>query len=111
MILTLYFSIKEKKMVNITKKYLGWGDVLFLFTLCFLFPLINYLLFYLLTLSVVIARQLIIYLIKKQPSGKIPLAGIQAFILAMLFLSNILSKTKIPFTDSDSLLAILAYGR
>jgi len=35
--LTLYFSLKEKKFINIVNQFLGIGDILFFIPLCFLF--------------------------------------------------------------------------
>src|SRR5687767_2383089 len=45
-LLSLYFSVKHKRLVNITHEFLGWGDVLFLLCITCAFSPFNYLLFY-----------------------------------------------------------------
>jgi len=43
--LTLYFSIKEMKMVNLTQDYLGWGDILLLAAFSLFFHPVNFMIF------------------------------------------------------------------
>lgn len=39
--LTLYLSLKEQRLVNITSGYFSWGDILFLCAMIPLFPFIG----------------------------------------------------------------------
>ena len=48
---TLYFSIKNRRFVNIINQYLGIGDILFFIPLLFLFSPFNFLAFFILSLT------------------------------------------------------------
>jgi hypothetical protein len=99
-LLTLYFSIKRRKLVNISSELLGWGDVLFCVVACFLFSPVNYLFFY--TGSSFLAILLVVAgrLWNKLFFQTIPLAGIQACIVAILLCIQLIY-AEIDFT-SDS---------
>ena len=84
--ITAYFSIKELKLVNISKGYLGLGDILFLLNLCLIFSPINFIVFYLGTLILVIILFLLCRIARLGSFEKIPLAGIQALCLLVLLL-------------------------
>lgn len=77
-----YFAIKERKFVNLFKGYFGEGDLLFLVLLAGYISFFNFLLFHISTLFLMLLLGL--YLRKQDP--KIPLAGAQAFCLALLML-------------------------
>lgn len=85
-VLTLYFSLKHRQLVNITKAYLGLGDVLFLICCTVIFSPINFILFYLSSTVVVILIHFISALITKV-NPKIPLAGFQALMLMLVLIS------------------------
>ena len=88
MLLTLYFSLKEKRWVNITANLLGWGDVLLLVSLGFYFSLPAFVLFYLSGLVLVMLSWAIWQYFTIHKSQFIPLAGMQAMLFAMLLLVN-----------------------
>jgi len=75
-----YFALKQRKWVNLFKGYLGEGDLLFLILLACYLSFFNFLVFHISSLFLVLV--LGIYLRHKNP--KIPLAGAQAFCLAVL---------------------------
>lgn len=80
LLITLVFSIREKRLINITKNWLGWGDILFWLVYAMLLAPIHFLLFH--VISMVIA--LIIAIIVQKAQKKdwvIPLAGLQAIVL------------------------------
>lgn len=77
-----YFAIKERKFVNLFSGYFGEGDLLFLILLSIYFSFINFLLFYILSLLIVVFMG--IYIRKSNP--KIPLAGAQALCLVIALL-------------------------
>ncbi|PTT03462.1 hypothetical protein DBR11_02165 [Pedobacter sp. HMWF019] len=80
----LYFSVKHRKLFNIVDSYLGLGDILFLLTLAFYLSPLNYVVFYLLSLILVLVYVLVTKRIKGMDHIHIPLAGLQAAFLAML---------------------------
>lgn len=86
LILSMYFSIKRGKLINITKQYLGWGDVLFLIAITFCFSPLNYILFYISSLIII----MIIALMgsSKAKEFKVPLAGLQAIIFAAFLFAD-----------------------
>jgi len=76
-VLSLYFSIKHKQVIQITDKFLGWGDIVMALVLCLAFPpLVSFLFFF---VSLLVATILGIYLHYHHKT--IPLAGIQAIVL------------------------------
>jgi len=81
-VVSAYFSVKNKKWVNITNGFLGWGDVLFLCSLCFYLSVLNFLFFYITSLVIVLIEWLVWQAVVKQPNKQIPLAGLQALIFA-----------------------------
>lgn len=90
LLLTLYFSIKERKLINIADSYLGWGDILFLLNLCFLLSPLNFILFYLVSLLVTITSYLI-YNAFVNSSKPIPLAGLQAIVFTIVYIIDLSS--------------------
>lgn len=78
--ITIYFSIKNKKPVNIINTWLGIGDVLLLATLCVAFSPVNYFVFYMGSLLLTIAG-FAVYRLFKGTSATIPLAGAMALVM------------------------------
>ncbi|MNS43960.1 Type IV leader peptidase family protein [compost metagenome] len=90
LLLTFYFSVKEKKLINIADNYLGWGDILFLFNLCFLLSPVNFILFYLVSLLATIICFLV-YKAFVNTTKPIPLAGLQALIFTIVYIIDLSS--------------------
>ena len=88
-LLFLYFSFKDRKVVNVFKDRLGLGDVLFLLSTCFLFSLPNFIIFYMGSLVVILLIWIIILNFKNNREVTIPLAGLQSIILSTLFIIHI----------------------
>ncbi len=85
-IVSIYFSIKSKKWVNITSEQIGWGDILFFLPLaCFLGP-VWFLFFYMISLVLILCFYLILKITFTQNEETIPLAGGQALCLIVLVL-------------------------
>lgn len=99
--LWIYFSVKKRRMINITSDYLGWGDILFLIVITFYLSPGNYVLFYIGSLTLVL-----IYVVlrgeaeEKKSSKHIPLAGLQAILLALLMVTDYLFKAFTLYSDS-----------
>jgi len=84
-LVTVYFSIRQKKLVNIADQLLGIGDVLFLLVVAFYLSVLNFLFFYIISLIGSLAIWMVWQFFSSQKIKEIPLAGFQSLIL-MLFL-------------------------
>ena len=84
--LTLYFSLKNKKWIDITSELLGLGDILFLLSITFYLSALNFLFFYIVSLMGVLILWLVWQGVSKKKHKYIPLAGFQSLIF-MLFLA------------------------
>jgi hypothetical protein len=85
-IVSLYFSLKNRRWVNIATSLLGWGDILFLICLAFYLSVLNFLFFYIVSLMVVLLAWTLWQIITKEKSKQIPLAGLQAVVF-LVFLT------------------------
>jgi len=101
-----YFSLKERKLVNITSGILGWGDILFLLSTAFYLPVVNFLFFYIASLTVIVLTWLSWQLISKEKVKYIPLAGLQALLFAIFFSFN-LYFTSVNLNSDDWLLNLI----
>jgi hypothetical protein len=99
---SIYFSIKNRKLINITNSQIGLGDLLFLLSITPLFSISNYIIFY--TASLLFSMLFyFFYLLLDKTNRTIPLAGLQAIILlALLFILKF--EGKISLLKSDFLL-------
>ncbi len=82
-LLTVYFSIKEKRAFNVINTKLGIGDILFFIVLCIAFSPGNFIIFYLVGLIVTLAATLFYHLISQKQIGEIPLAGCIALLMML----------------------------
>jgi hypothetical protein len=81
LLVSLYFSLKNRKWVNVTTGLLGWGDILLLLSVAFYLSVLNFLLFYMVSLIGALLTWLIWQAIADQKDKHIPLAGLQAIFL------------------------------
>lgn len=94
---SLYFSIKNRVWVNITKSYLGIGDILFFVAICPLFSPVHFCFFFIGTLILTLIMALIYQLtIKKLKT--IPLAGAMSICLISYYLGLYFYGTS-PYND------------
>jgi len=98
-LLWVYFAIKNKKPVDITKEYLGLGDVLFLLALTFYFSPVNYVLFYIGSLIIVLIYALFQQLWLKRDNFQIPLAGLQALLFSIIFILSFVNPNLKLYSD------------
>ncbi|MCB0395287.1 MAG: hypothetical protein KDD36_01460 [Flavobacteriales bacterium] len=82
--LTLYFSLKERRLVHLADVYIGWGDILFIGIMCFGFSLPGFVALYLGGLMVVLFVFLIYRMLFTKASHQIPLAGGLALLLTIV---------------------------
>ena len=86
-IVYMYYVLKNRKLIPMIDKYIGWGDILFLVCLSFAFSPLNFIFFYIISLIII----LIIYGSWYMFNGslrKIPLAGMQALLLLISIISG-----------------------
>lgn len=86
-ILTLYFSIRNGKVINIKNEHLGIGDIAFLLAAALIFSPFNFICFLLTSLLFALAFTLFARLLFPNKFSTIPLAGLQALFLAFILLT------------------------
>jgi hypothetical protein len=86
--LSLYFSLKKREWTNITREYLGVGDILFLLVIAPLFTPVLYILFYVISLFLIVLATVLIKMIKDFQKT-IPLAGLQSLMLGSFLLTDL----------------------
>ncbi|HET6243898.1 MAG: hypothetical protein H0V01_04430 [Bacteroidetes bacterium] len=103
LMVTVYFSIKSRKIINIERNYLGSGDILFFIVLAVSFSFLNFVFVYILSLIAVVAAYLFYRLFKKNTAEQIPLAGGMAVLLAFFYVLKIIN---MPFNFHDDSFAL-----
>jgi hypothetical protein len=83
LVVSAYFSIKNKRWINITDGLLGWGDILLLLSVAFYLSVLNFLLFYISSLIVSLLIWLLWQIVSKEKNKHIPLAGFQSLIFTV----------------------------
>jgi hypothetical protein len=106
--LSVYFSCKERRWVNIFKQHLGLGDLLFLFSITCYFSFFNYILFYVMSLLVCLLLSLLINVYSANFKAKIPLAGMQAIVLCVALVLSLLP-TPLTLTSDLAMLNYLGF--
>lgn len=108
LLLTIYMSIKNKKMVNILQQHIGLGDLLFFVVLCLAFSPVNFIVFYILSLIATLAGCIIyVTVFSKKAMDEIPLAGGMASVLVIILLINKMV-THLNFYDDSNVLNIIS---
>lgn len=83
--ISLYFSFRNKKLVNIVDHYLGLGDIVFLFIICALFSPVNFLVYYIASIFFALFSFLIYRILTRKENTTIPLAGLMSVVLVGIF--------------------------
>lgn len=83
----IYLSAKHRKATDITRNYLGWGDILFLMILALFFSPMNFIAFYMISLLAVLLGTAV-YRVVVSTTCTIPLAGWQAALLLLVMGSS-----------------------
>lgn len=84
LLVSLYFSIKNKRWTNITASLLGWGDISFLLCTTVYLSRAGFLAFYILSLAIVLILLIIWQILPGKKITSIPLAGLQAVLFGLL---------------------------
>lgn len=89
--LTLYLSIKNQELVNITKGFFSWGDILFLLSIVPLFEPYVFVTFFTLGTILSLLIHVLVSIIKSQKT--VPYAGYMALVgIAFLLLEDRLTQ-------------------
>jgi hypothetical protein len=104
--LTIYFSLKHKRVMNIINSYLGLGDVLFLLVVCSVFSPVNFILFYLSSMILTLSGMILYNVLSTKQSKDIPLAGAMAGALLILVVATFVFP-EIDFYDDAYFLNIM----
>lgn len=96
-VITIYFSIKKARLVNIVNREIGAGDILFFLVCCFIFSVPSFIIFFLISMFLSVLITPLLFRFAKQST--IPLAGIMAFLLVTISLLD--QATSIEFVQSD----------
>jgi|SRR3989344_8714186 len=86
-LLTVYMSVKNKKIVNIVNTYIGIGDILFFVVIAAAFSPFNFIVFYL-TSTILTLFGFMLYALIKKSTKEIPLAGSMASVMIVLMAIN-----------------------
>jgi hypothetical protein len=84
--LTLYISVKNKKIVNIADSHMGLGDILFFAVITTAFSPVNFIIFYTAALLLTFISYVIYISINKSGSKEIPLAGAMSLVMIVVVL-------------------------
>ena len=98
-LLSCYFSIKNKRWLWVTQVGFGGGDIFLLVILLFFFPFLNYLLFYVISLLWTLLLCGLFVLFSQRKIVKLPLAGLQALLLALLIIMELVFHVDIRSED------------
>jgi hypothetical protein len=108
LVLTIYFSIKNRRLVNIADTYLGWGDILLFLLMSFLLSPVNYLSFFFIIPFLIISFVIISRLFSYRAGKEIPLAGIQSAGLSVLFCITLISDS-VKLNNDEWILSIVSW--
>jgi len=81
---SLWFLVKSRRWVNIAAELLGWGDILLLIDMTFCFSVLNFFLFYIGSLAIILTGWTVWQWIIQKKQEQIPLAGLQSLFLIVL---------------------------
>lgn len=99
LLLTLWFSLREGRLVNLLAGHMGLGDFLFLLCLSLYFSVSNFFLFYTLSLLLIALGTAAYKWIWKPAEFTIPLAGLQGAVLMIVLLAGWLTGIEIGNAD------------
>ena len=106
LLVTIYFTIKNRTFTNITFELLGWGDVLFLASTAFYPSVLNYVFYYMVSLVGILLSWTVWQLIVNGKDKRIPLAGLQSLIFALFLVMDWFFKL-FNLTNDNWLLALI----
>lgn len=96
---TLYYSIKHKRLVKITNDFIGYGDILFLLVPAVLFGSFLFTTFIIINLALIILLYLILHLFKRRFNTHIPFAGIVSMSTCLVVVLSSVYKMSLSGND------------
>jgi hypothetical protein len=102
-----YFSIKNRQFVYLPDKIIGWGDILLLVAICFYFSLLNFIVFYTVSLLIIIIGWLWWTNTATRFTAHIPLAGLISFLVIISFVADFFIKG-VNLTNDNWLLFLIS---
>lgn len=109
LMVSLYFSLKEKKWINIFKRHFGIGDFLFFLALTPVFSPINFVIFFVISLILIGLVHVILITFGQKAIKTIPLAGWLSVLLVIALLLNAFLFNINPLND-DLLINYIYFG-
>lgn len=88
LLVSVWFTLKSGSWVNLTKQHLGWGDILFLCCAACYFSIISFIVFYIISLILVMIAWAVRQGTARKKSHHIPLAGWQALLMGIALLTD-----------------------
>ncbi len=104
LIIKAYFSIKKGNLVKIINEYIGIGDVIFLIIIGLFFSPLNFLLFLIVGLFMILLLSLLLKRKTNINNKKVPLAGLLSIWLGIIIITNIVFNLKYEFCQSEIIL-------
>lgn len=98
-ILSIWFSLKDGKIVNLFERHIGLGDLLFLISISAYFSIPAFFFFYLLSLVLIVIGHIIYTISKRSKPETIPLAGLQSLFLLSYLIVCWTSSIEISITE------------
>ena len=84
-----YFFLRGKSFMGILNQYLGIGDIIFLFILCFVFSPVNYIVFCTISFIIVLLFSVILLNVLPKKDNRIPLAGGVSCLLLVVYIFSL----------------------
>lgn len=109
LMVSLYFSAKERKWINIFKQHFGWGDFLFLLAITPIFSPLNFVLFFVISLILIGLLHAILITFGQLVITTVPLAGWLSVLLVIALLLNAFLFNINPLND-DLLINYIYFG-
>lgn len=88
LLVTIWFSIKRRKITILTTELLGAGDLLFFLVIAFFLDPLVFIPFYIISLLLIAAGWLLWSLLSLANEKTIPLAGLQAMLLSVVLIAE-----------------------
>ncbi|MCJ8212042.1 hypothetical protein MUY27_20160 [Mucilaginibacter sp. RS28] len=106
LLVSVYFSLKHKQWVNLTRGMFNWGDIFFILVVACYLSTVNFIAFYISSLLVSLLAWLLVVRRYARNKNHIPLAGLQALFFVVLFAFSWI-KPAFKLTDDSYLLNLL----
>lgn len=100
-LVSIYFSLKNRRLTNIINKYIGLADILLMLAFCFCFSPLNFMVFIFFNLLICLIIAIIIFLFNRKISFQLPFAGILALSLCILIIGSYFNNAINFFSDEN----------